>query len=148
MAEDRFPELIGSIIQNCGILEMLTNKAIERLVKDPLLSRKIVTRTFSHRIKRLCDLLHKRKTLPREDVDSFCKELSEIVPYRNVVAHNPIVTTGTLPGGSPDSCIEVVRYKLDPPIEKLTEADLQGLLERTRKAIKRFRNSVPEIFQL
>ena len=136
----QFAELVGMIIHACGSLEMLTNNAIKRLGKDPLVSRKMVKLRFSRRIKILRDLLHDRTKLSREDVDSLCDEFSKIAQDRNVIAHNPIVSDD-----EKGPAILVVRHKFDPPqYEKVTEPELQHLLMRVHAAVNRFAQLVPE----
>jgi|SRR5215467_149418 len=140
---DEFIRLIGAVIHDCGLLELYTNNVIQSLAKDPLRLRKMVALPFRERIKKLRRLLHERKSLPREDVDALCDELSKIAERRNDVAHNPIVSDDQ------SSYILVVRYKFDPPkIEKITEAGLRSLLKRLTEAEEKFAELLPETIEL
>src|SRR4029453_14585129 len=142
---EEFMRLIGAVIHNCGLLEMLTNDAIKSLAKDdPLRSRKIIRKPFARRIEILRDLLYEKTKFPRQDVTLLCKGLSEIPKRRNDVAHNPIASDDQT-----GSYILVVRYEFDPPkIEKLTEAGLRRLLKRLKEVAEKFIELMPEDIQL
>jgi hypothetical protein len=139
---EEFIRLIGAVIHDCGVLEMLTNDAIKSLAKDPL--RSGFKQPFARRIEILRELLYERTKFPRQDVTLLCKELSEIPKHRNDVAHNPIASDDQT-----GSYILVVRYEFDPPkIEKLTEAWLRSLLKRLREVAEKFTELMPEDIQL
>src|SRR5262249_2102547 len=89
---DEFEQLIGTIVCNCGLLEPLTNTAIQKLATDKLLIAEILILDFSRRIEVLHRLLEDRTKLPTEKVKSLCNQLSAIARERNIVAHNPILS--------------------------------------------------------
>src|SRR4030095_5132433 len=89
--EKEFALLIGTIVHNCGLLELLTNQFIDQLGTDELLADEISLLVFERRIRVLRRLLKDRTKLPTEKVDSFCERLLTIAAARNVVAHNPVL---------------------------------------------------------
>jgi len=142
MAVD-FPKLIGSFIHHCGALELLTNNSIKAFAKDPLLLSEVIKSSWSKRITLLRKLLQSRSNLNKDDVGTLCDELDEIREKRNLVAHNPILSTK--PNGSGTEEILVVRYKIDKAvdIEKITKEDVAVLVEQTKELIIKFAGLVP-----
>jgi hypothetical protein len=138
--KEEFAQLIGAIIHNCGILELLTNDQFHALGRDETLSKEVVTLNLDRRIKLLRQLLHERSNLPTERVDSLCDQLSRIAAERNMIAHNPIASTGVR---SRNPHIVVLRGMTDISKAKvLNEHDLDEILQRTREAVNTFQREL------
>jgi hypothetical protein len=74
----------------------------------------------------------------------MCDELDEIRNQRNIVAHNPIVSTKPDESGTEE--ILVLRYKpagVTIPA-KLTKEDITKLVEQTKQLMLRFAKLIPE----
>jgi len=143
MAVD-FTTLIGRFIHHCGALEFFTNNSIRAFAKDPLLSNNLIKSPLYKRIALLRQLLKDRSNIKEDDIDSLCDELDEIRKQRNIVAHNPFVSTK--PNGTGTEEILVLRYKpegVDSP-EKLTKKDIIELVEKTKQLMVRFAELIPE----
>jgi len=134
MPSHSFENLIGRIVSNCGILEVLTNSLIHSLGKDPVLTHEITLLGFDRRIKILRKLILKRTSLSQPEVETLCQELKGIADERNVIAHNPIYhQDGALYVG-------VMRgFYGDPKRKRLNEADLEKVFKRTQAAIENLR---------
>ncbi len=92
----------------------------------------------------LRQLLHDRSDINKDDIDSLCDELDEIRKQRNIVAHNPIVSTKPNESGTEE--ILVLRYKptgVTSP-DKLTKEDIAKLVEQTKQLMIRFVKLIPE----
>jgi len=123
-----FEKLIGMFIHQCGGLELLTNNCIRAFATDPLLSTDAIKSSFTKRIDLLRKLLHDRSDISKDEINSICDELKIICEKRNIVAHNPIMSTK--PNGSGIKEILILRYS---PSEvtipnKLTKGDISKLL--------------------
>lgn len=138
-----FPGLIGKFIHHCGALELLTNNSIKSFSKDPLLLSEVIKSSWSNRITLLRKLLLDRFNLKQVDVETLCDELNEIRIKRNLVAHNPILSTK--PDGSGTEEIFIIRYKVDKvdDIEKITKQDVAVLVKQTKELIIKFADMVP-----
>ena len=92
MDSQNFPELIGQIIHNCGLIEHTTNHLIQCIASDRVLAKEIVyiRLPFERRVKVLRELMLDRTPFSPDEIKSLCKELSDVVKERNDVAHNPI----------------------------------------------------------
>jgi len=142
MAAD-FPTLVGRFIHHCGALELFTNNAIKAFATDTLLSTDAIESTWYKRIGLLRRLLEERSNVKKDDIKSLCDELDEVRKQRNIVAHNPIVSTD--PNGSGTEAILVVRYKpaRDTIREEITREDVARLVKQTNKLMRRFAELVP-----
>lgn len=138
-----FPKLIGLFIHHCGALELLTNNSIKAFAKDPLLFSEVIKASWSKRITLLRKLLQSRSNLNKDDVGTLCDELDEIREKRNLVAHNPILSTK--PNGSGTEEILIVRHKIDKAddIKKITKEDVAELVKQTKNIIMKFVELVP-----
>jgi len=138
-----FPELIGRFIHHCGALELLTNNSIKSFSSDPLLLSEVIKFSWYNRITLLRKLLVDRFNLKQADVKILCDELDEIRIKRNLVAHNPILSTK--PDGSGTEEILIIRYKVDKvdDIEKITKQDIAVLVKQTKELIIKFAAMVP-----
>lgn len=141
---ENFPTLIGRFIHHCGALEFLTNNSIRAFARDPLLSNDAIKSSWSKRINLLQKLLNDRSNISKNDINNLCDELEEIRKKRNLVAHNPILSTK--PNGSGTEEILVIRYKPDAAscINKITKEDVAKLVIHSNKLIKRFTGLVPD----
>ena len=139
-----FPTLVGRFIHHCGALEFFTNNAIKAFATDPLLSTDAIESTWHKRIGLLRRLLHERSDVKKNDIKSLCDELDEVRKQRNIVAHNPIVSTE--PNGSGTEVILIVRHKPAGATipEEITRDDVAGLVEQTCKLMKKFAKLVPD----
>ncbi len=138
-----FPTLIGRFIHHCGALEFFINNSIRAYATDSLLSTDAIKSSLYKRIVLLRQLLHERSDINKDDIDFLCDELDEIRKQRNIVAHNPIVSTE--PNGPGTEAILVVRHKpagVTIP-EEITREDVARLVEQTRKLMIRFAELVP-----
>lgn len=138
-----FPTLIGRFIHHCGALEFFTNNSIRAFSTDPLLSVDAIKSPLYKRIVLLRQLLHDRSDINKDDIDSLCDELDEIRKQRNIVAHNPIVSTKPNESGTEE--ILVLRYKpagVTSP-DKITEEDVAKLVEQTNQLMIRFAQLIP-----
>ena len=138
-----FPTLIGRFIHHCGALEFFTNNSIRAFATDPLLSVDAIKSPLNKRIVLLRQLLHDRSDINRDDIDSLCDELDEMRKQRNIVAHNPIVSTTPDESGMEE--ILVLRYKpagVASP-DKITKEDVAKLVEQTNQLVKRFAQLIP-----
>ena len=138
-----FSTLIGRFIHYCGALEFFTNNSIRAFSMDPLLSTNAIKSPLYKRIVLLRQLLHDRSDINKDDIDSLCDELDEIRKQRNIVAHNPFVSTK--PNGTGTEEILVLRYKpagVDSP-DKLTKKDVAKLVEQTKQLMIRFAELIP-----
>jgi len=139
-----FEKLIGMFIHQCGGLELLTNNCIRAFATDPLLSTDAIKSSFTKRIDLLRKLLHDRSDISKDEINSICDELKIICEKRNIVAHNPIMSTK--PNGSGIKEILILRYS---PSEvtipnKLTKGDISKLLSQTTKLLKKIGELIPE----
>lgn len=135
--DEKFANLIGRILVNCGILEYLTIVSIEKLETDSKRADEILGKLFKGRIKELRQLLHVRTKLPTEQIDSLCDQLSRVAGDRNDIAHNPIISDD-VNGANPR--IAVVRRMSDLFNGKVvTDKNLESLLERSRKTLDTFK---------
>ena len=141
---ENFPTLIGKFIHHCGALEFLTNNSIRAFARDPLLSNDAIKSSWSKRINLLQKLLSDRSNISKSDIKNLCDELDEIREKRNLVAHNPIVSTKPNESGTEE--ILVIRYKTDRAncVNKITKEDVAKLVAHTNKLIKRFAGLVPD----
>ncbi|MBA7581765.1 hypothetical protein ES708_23676 [subsurface metagenome] len=139
-----FSTLIGKFIHHCGALEFLTNNSIRAFAKDPLLSNDAIKSSWSKRISLLQKLLNDRSNINNNDVNNLCDELDEIRKKRNLIAHNPIVSTK--PNGSGTEEILIIRHKPDTAscVNKITKEDVAKLVVQTNKLIRRFASLVPD----
>lgn len=138
-----FPTLVGRFIHHCGALEFFTNNAIKAFATDPLLSNDAIESTWYKRIGLLRRLLDERSDVEKYGIKSLCDELDEVRKQRNIVAHNPIVSTE--PNGSGTEAILVVRHKpagVAIP-EEITREDVARLVEQSRKLMIKFAELVP-----
>jgi len=135
---ERFSQLVGNIIHNCGVLEFLTIRSIQTLETDPKRADKMLERQFRGRIDELRQLLQAKTGLPAAKINSLCAQLSTVATERNKVAHNPVASDdkhGTNPR------IIVVRRVSDLANgEVLTEEDLTELRELTRDTLRTFQH--------
>ena len=139
-----FPTLIGGFIHNCGALELFINNTIRAFATDSLLSANLIKSPLYKRIVLLRQLLHDRSCIGKEVIDSLCNELEEIRKQRNIVAHNPFVSTE--PNGTGTEEILVLRYKpvgVDSP-DKLTKEDVARLVTKTKDLMIKFTKLIPE----
>lgn len=139
-----FSTLIGRFIHHCGTLEFFTNNSIRAFATDPLLSTDAIKSSLYKRIVLLRQLLHDRSDINKDDIDSLCNELDEIRKQRNIIAHNPIVSTKPNESGTEE--IHIHRYKpagVSIP-SKLTKEDIAKLVEQTNQLIHRFAKLIPE----
>jgi hypothetical protein len=136
-SKERFAALLGKVLLNCGLLEFLTTMQIDWLSRDSILSDEVAKMDFSRRIDVLNKLLRESTSLPASEIKSLCKQLRRIAQGRNEVAHNPIW---------PDehgTYILVARQMSDLAKDKrVTEKDLNALLDHTRAVIRRM-NEIP-----
>lgn len=124
VTENRFVELIGTVIKTCGLLEWQINVFIKNSSKDRILAKHVIKLPLSRRIGILRDLMLDRPGLTTSEVDSLCKELVKIAEHRNVVAHNPVTVSAERP-----KIVDVSKRK------EFREADLAALHTRTRLAL-------------
>lgn len=142
MSADAFTILIGSIVHNCGVLELFTDNAIAAFIKDPILVPEIRRFPFARRIEIL------RTLLLREDqrfdptkVNALCKDLREIAKERNAVAHN-VVYADDEHGANQRI---VVRHRSNSAKDReLTQSMLEAILKRVREAMAELDRLVPE----
>lgn len=138
-----FPTLIGKFIHHCGALEFFINNSIRSYATDLLLSNDAIKSSLYKRIVLLRQLLHERSEIKKNDVDSLCNELDEIRKQRNIIAHNPIVSTK--PNGSGTEEILVFRYKtvgVTSP-DRITMKDVAKLVDQTNQLMNRFIELIP-----
>jgi hypothetical protein len=123
---DRFSELLGSVIETCGLLEWQINFFIKLLSKHPILAKHVIKLPLRRRIQVLRDLMLDRPELTAAEVKSLCKDLEKIAEDRNVIAHNPVAISAEWGGpkilGPDDS-------------EEFSEADLEAFHKRTTDAL-------------
>jgi hypothetical protein len=143
MTED-FSKLIGRFIHHCGVLEFLTNNSIIALATDRVLSTAAIKSPLNKRVVLLRQLLRDRSDINTDDIDSLCDELDEIRKQRNIVAHNPIMSTK--PNGSGREELLVLRYKPEGVTipDKVTKEDVAKLVRQTKQLILRFTELIPE----
>jgi len=139
-----FPTLVGRFIHHCGAIEFLVNNSIRAFSSDPLLSTEAVKSPLYKRIVLLRKLLKERSSVKHDEIDSLCKELDEMRNRRNIVAHNPIVSSAPDESGTQE--ILVFRYR---PTEvtipdKLTMKDVSELVKKSRHLMVRFATLIPE----
>ncbi len=142
MTED-FPTLIGKFIHHCGSLEFFINNSIRSYATDLLLSNDAIKSSLYKRIVLLRQLLHERSKIKKEDIDSLCDELHKIREQRNMIAHNPIVSTK--PNGSGTERILANRNKtagVTSSVE-ITMADVAEFVVQTGQLITRFSKLIP-----
>ena len=139
-----FSTLIGRFIHHCGALEFLTNNSISAFATDPLLATDAIKSPLYKRIDLLRQLLHDRSDINEDDIDSLCDELDEMRKQRNIVAHNPIMSTKP---NDPDT-EEILVFRFKPvgiiSSDKVTKEDVTKLVEQTRKLLIRFVELIPE----
>jgi len=138
-----FSTLIGRFIHHCGALEFLTNNSIKAFATDQVLSAAAIKSPLYKRVVLLRQLLHDRSDINTDDIDSLCDELDEIRKKRNIVAHNPIVSTKPNESGTEE--ILVLRYKpagVTIP-DKVTKEDVAKLVKQTNQLILRFTKLIP-----
>jgi hypothetical protein len=141
MVAEPFAELVGRIINNCGVLELFINNTIRALSKDPILFNEVIGSNIPRRVKVLRELLTRSKLLTPK-IESLLSEIKEIAKDRNLVAHNPIASSdeqGT------DSYVLVVQHKtgFPPEIDRLDHARLEAIAERSRRAMTEFLRVLP-----
>ncbi len=143
MSKD-FIKLIGMFIHQCGALEFLTNNCIRAFSLDPLLSNEAIKSPFSRRIVLLRQLLYERSNIDKDDIDSISDELNKIREKRNIVAHNPIMSTK--PDGSGEEEILVLSYRpVDVTIpDNLTKEDVAKLVNQTKELLIKMGKLIPE----
>lgn len=141
MSAEPFAELVGRIINNCGVLELFINNTIRALSKDPILFNEVIGTNIPRRLKVLRELLV-RSNLLKPGVDSLFSEIREIAQDRNLIAHNPIASSD--PQGT-NSYVLVVRHKtgFPPDMDKLDRARLEAIAERSRWAMAEFLRLFP-----
>ena len=146
MPAEPFAELVGRIINNCGVLELFINNTIRALSKDPILFNEVIGSNIPRRLKVLRELLA-RSNLLKPGVESLFSEIREIAQDRNLVAHNPIASSD--PEGN-NSYVLVVQHKtgFPPDIDKLDRERLEAIAERSRRAMDEFLRLFPGARQL
>lgn len=138
-----FPTLTGKFIHHCGALEFFINNSIRTYATDLLLSTVVIKSSLYKRIVLLRQLLHERSDINKDDIDSLRDELDEIRKQRNIIAHNPIVSTK--PNGSGTEEILVFRYKtagVTSP-DRIIMKDVAKLVEQTKLLMIRFTKLIP-----
>jgi len=147
MADKPFAELVGSIINNCGVLEFFIYNTIKSLSKDPILFNELVNhKSIPSRLRILRQVLQRAGRLTPE-LESLISEIRKIMEERNLIAHNPI--------GSDDALwtnpyVLVVKHDtgFPPQMEKLDRIRLDAIAERSRSAMAEFLRLLPGAIQL
>lgn len=138
-----FPTLIGRFIHQCGALELLINNSIRAYATDSLLSTNAIKSPLYKRIVLLRQLLHERSDIKEDDIDSLCDELDEMRKNRNIVAHNPIVSTTRDGSGTED--ILVLRYKpAGVTTDTISMENIAKLVEQSGQLMVRFSKLIPD----
>ena len=77
-------------------------------------------------------------------INSLCDELDEIRIKRNIVAHNPIVSTK--PDHTGEEQILVIRHKPSEVVipDKITKDDISELVNKTKNLMLKLSNLIPE----
>jgi len=142
--EKEFIKLTGTFIHHCGALEFLINNTIRALSTDEILSSEVISSQFYKRINLLRFLLKQRTDIDSDVIDSLCDELDEIRIKRNIVAHNPILSTK--PDNTGEMQILVIRHKPSEVVipEKLTKDDISGLVNKTNNLVLKLTELIPE----
>ncbi len=138
-----FQTLIGRFIHNCGALEFLINNSIRAYATDSLLSIDAIKSPLYKRIVLLRQLLHKRSDINKEYIDSICDKLDKMRIKRNILSHNPIMSTKPDKSGTEE--ILVIRYKpagVTIP-DRIRKDDVAKLVKQTTQLIKRFVELIP-----
>ena len=102
-------------------------------IKSPLYKRIVLLR----------QLLHERSDIKEDDIDSLCDELDEMRKNRNIVAHNPIVSTTRDGSGTED--ILVLRYKpAGVTTDTISMENIAKLVEQSGQLMVRFSKLIPD----
>jgi len=139
-----FPTLIGKFIHHCGAIEFFVNNSIRAFASDPLLSAEAVKSPLYKRIVLLKKLLQERSNVKHDEIDLLCTELDEMRNKRNIVAHNPIVSSAPDESGTEE--VLVLRYKptgVTSP-DNLTIKDVSELVKKSKDLMLKFATLVPE----
>lgn len=84
------PDLIGKIIQHCGLIELHINTQLKQLSKDDVLSEEIVKSGLHRRADVLGKLLERdRHDLSATEVKEIIASIKDLGNERNIIAHNP-----------------------------------------------------------
>jgi hypothetical protein len=142
---DTFPEMIGKIIHNCGVLEFFTNN-ITRALCDEVTFEKALKTGFKRRLSILERLLREENKLSPE-MAALIKEMKKLADDRNVIAHNPIASDD--PEGKNSYILLFRRTSSFPPaMEKRDLAWLENVAMRSREAVSTFNRLLPGARQL
>jgi hypothetical protein len=142
-----FIELTGIFIHHCGVLEFLINNSIKKFAKDQLLASDAISSPLHKRINLLRKLLKQRSGIENDFIVSLCNDIDEIRLKRNIVAHNPIVSTK--PDETGEEEILVIRHKPSEVTvpDKLTKKDISELVNKTKNLIQNFTRMIPDSTQ-
>ncbi|MFH1459989.1 MAG: hypothetical protein ABIG64_06420 [Candidatus Omnitrophota bacterium] len=140
---EEFTNLVGKIIQNCGLLELLVNNSVKALSTDNLLSAKIIKFPYQRRIDVLKSLLKERTELEITDIDSLYCDLKEISEQRNIIAHNPIASDD--PDNNAEPYILIVKHQSETPnVEKMGSTELKKILKKSNDTLIKYIKLIPE----
>lgn len=120
------------------------NNSIRAFASDPLLSSELVKAPLRKRIVILKKILKERSKVKHDEIDLLCTELDEMREKRNIVAHNPIISSAPNESGIEE--ILVIRYgstEVTTP-NKMSKIDVSDLVNKSKDLMLKFATLIPE----